>query len=619
MNLNLISLLIVSGLSLQVIAERNSDRGSRSWGGQSASATPRSEPAAPARSAPAPMSMPSAPQSTRSFSAPERTYTPSQTFRSAPVTRQPESAPAPAPQRETPQQFSEPRRSERTFPQPVTQAQPVVQPARQVTPPPSTVQNAPERASRTASTRDHAWGREAPDAANVPSTRAQPATTREETTAPVTIRFPSARGEQEHASRTPSTRNQRGNEVPDVKAVTPTTARPSTPVAPEQRIATPTREPRTFRREETGTVQITPPKTESRVTEKSSSPFIFSDRSRSSRERFEVGSRTPATKTAPLNQAQLQAASLRSPQRTDSRTFGDDRARTAYTSNLQPSPRYPKPLEDRRTPYYSHHYPSHSRHHDYRPMTCYSSRDAFWTAFAFTLGAPLFAPVYVGPFGYSHVSYSTAWHGGGVTVSVGGPAYSYYRPYYRPYYCNTGYIHDGWYHSSAYYGGWRCNWYGGFSYMFNPMPIYRSYYLYEEPQTIVIEQPAPQVVYVNQPAPQVVYVNQPAQQVVEHVQQAPAIPASETPQLQPALPVTTEAQTAQAQENAHCFCACKCNGRVPCICEYACGSEFAYSPDDYTLKGFASYSESLNAELIWSSYAGLDRPEATDVVAGAAD
>jgi hypothetical protein len=146
--------------------------------------------------------------------------------------------------------------------------------------------------------------------------------------------------------------------------------------------------------------------------------------------------------------------------------------------------------------------------------------------------------------------------------------------------------------------------------MFNPMPVYRTYYLYEEPQTIVIEQPAPQVVYVNQPA----------QQVVEYVQQAPATPASEVPQLQAALPtVTAEEQTAQVQEDVPCFCACKCNGRVPCICQYPCGSEFAYSPDEYTLKGFSSYSESLSAELIWSSYAGLDRPEVTDIVAGAAD
>jgi hypothetical protein len=142
--------------------------------------------------------------------------------------------------------------------------------------------------------------------------------------------------------------------------------------------------------------------------------------------------------------------------------------------------------------------------------------------------------------------------------------------------------------------------------MFNPMPVYRTYYLYEEPQTIVIEKPAPQVVYVNQPA----------QQAVVQVQQAPALPASETPQLQAAIPsVTAEAQTAPAQENAQCFCACKCNGRVACICQYPCGSEFAYAPDEYTLKGFASYAESLNNELIWSSYAGLDRPDATDIVA----
>jgi hypothetical protein len=616
MNMNLISLLIVSGLSLQVSAERNSDRGSRSWGGQSASATPRSEPAAPARSAPAPMSIPSAPQSTRSFSAPERTYTPSQTFRSAPVTRQPESAPAPTPQRETTQRFSETPRSERTFTQTVTQPQPVVQPARPVTPPPSTVQSTPERTSRTASTRNHEWGRETPDVANVPATRNQPAATRGEATAPVTIRFPSSRGEQEQASRTPSTRNPRSHEVPDVKTAPPTTARPLTPAAPEQRIAAPTRAPRTFRREEPNTVQITPPRTESRVTEKSSSPFSFSDRSRSSRERLEVGSRTPSTPTTPLNQAQHQATSLRSPQHWDSRTYGNEHNRPAYSSHSKPAP-YAPPKHQ--SSYYSHHYPSHSGHYYHNSHGYHYSEGAFWTAFGLTLGASIFAPVYMGPV-YTSTSYTTAWHGGAVTVSVGGPAYPYYRPFYRPYYCNTGYIHDGWYHSSAYYGGWRGNWYGGFSYMFNPMPVYRSYYLYEEPQTIVIEQPAPQVVYVNQPAPQVVYVDQPAQQAVEHVQQAPAMPARETPQLQAALPsVTAEAQSAQAQENAPCFCACKCNGRIACICEFACGSEFAYSPEDYTLSGFASYAESLNAELIWSSYAGLDRPEATDIVAGAGD
>lgn len=558
MNMNLISLLIVSGLSLQVIAERNSDRSSRWGSGQSASATPRAEPAPTLRSAPAHMSSPSAPQPTRSFSAPERSYTPSQTVRSAPVTRQPESAPAPAPQREITPRFSETRMSERTFTTPVTQPKPVVQSVQRETPPPSTLKSAPERTSRTISTRNHEQGREAAS----------------------------------------------------VKTAPPTTTRPSTPAASELRIAAPTREPRTLRREEPGTVQITPPRTESRVTEKSSSPFSLSERSRSSRERVEVASRKPSTESAPLKQAQLQATSLRSPQRTDSRTYGNDQHRPAYSSHYQPAPHHAPARYNNCNPYYSHHYPSHSGHNYHHSYGYHYSEGAFWTAFGLTLGASLFAPVYMGPV-YTSTSYTTAWHGGAVTVSVGGPAYSYYSPFYRPYYCNTGYIHDGWHHSSAYYGGWRCNWYGGFSYMFNPMPVYRTYYLYEEPQTIVIEKPAPQVVYVNQPA---------QQQVVEYVQQVPATPASELPSAQPALPlVTAEAQTVQAQENAHCFCACKCNGRIACICEYACGSEFAYSPDDYTLKGFASYAESLNNELIWSSYAGLDRPEATDIVAGAAD
>ena len=71
-----------------------------------------------------------------------------------------------------------------------------------------------------------------------------------------------------------------------------------------------------------------------------------------------------------------------------------------------------------------------------------------------------------------------------------------------------------------------------------------------------------------------------------------------------------------ATPETRCFCACKCNGRVPCICEYPCGSEFAYSPEDYTLGGFSSYADSLNKELIWSSYAGLDRSEPEAYVAG---
>lgn len=594
MNLNLISLLIVSGLSLQVIAERSSDRGGRFGSGQSASYTPRSEPAAPARSAPAPMSMPSAPQPTRSFSAPERSYTPSQTYKAAPVTRQAESAPAPAPQRETQNNFIQSRHTERT----ITPAQPTVQPAQPTVQKPTSVQANPGieqvHTERSPSTRNQ-WGRSDNNVVPASQPQTQPVTT------PQQPGTPAPTASQARNERTPTLRSQRGRDEPSVGSASPTTAPSAGPTKP-QNISPTSRETNNNRWEERRSVTITPPRAAPIATSKSASPFSFSDRSRSSGERFEVGSRTPSTQTAPLKQAQFQAASLRSPQTMDSRSYGNDRNRPAYSSHNKPAPCAPPKHHNS---YYSHHYPSHSGHyyHGY-----HYSEGAFWTAFGLTLGASILAPVYMGPV-YSSASYTTAWHGGAVTVSVGGPAYSYYSPYYRPYYC-TGYIHDGWHHSSAYYGGWRSNWYGGFSYMFNPYPVYRTYYLYEEPQTIVIEQPAPQVVYVEKPA----------QQTVEYVQQAPALPASETPQLQAALPsVAAEAQSAQAQESARCFCACKCNGRIACVCEYACGSEFAYSPDDYTLKGFASYSESLNAELIWSSYAGLDRPEATDIVAGAAD
>jgi hypothetical protein len=285
--------------------------------------------------------------------------------------------------------------------------------------------------------------------------------------------------------------------------------------------------------------------------------------------------------TSPIRQAQHQAVSLRSPQHVV------ETRHPTYNNS-----------------YYEHHYP---QQHE-RPEMRYSNHSAFWRTFGFTLGASLFAPLYIAPVIYPARSYySTTWYGGPVAVSVS--SWSPYPAYaYRPYYCHTGYIHSGWHYSSAYYGGWRGNWYGGFSYIFNPTPVYSSYYLYDEPQTIVVQQPAPQVVYVNPPA-------LPAEPPQESILET----APFTTQPQPALEPATTAQTPPADENTRCFCACKCNGRVPCICEYACGSEFAYSPADYTLKGFASYAESLNTELIWSSYAGLDRAEPEALVAGAAE
>jgi len=333
---------------------------------------------------------------------------------------------------------------------------------------------------------------------------------------------------------------------------------------------------RTARTEQPQRVQITPPsRTAPRPTVKVSTPFVNNERS--------------STQPEPTR-----------------RVSSMQHDRPQYELNTQ---RHPEPVRTTYHPpdthnYHSRHYPTH-QYNTYRPVTCYSGRDAFWNAFSFALVAPFVAPLYVAqvvdPFPVRTVT--TTWQSGSVAVSVS--SRSTYPVYtYSPYYCSSAWgHHDGWQHSNVYYGGWRSSWYGGFSYMFNPYPVYRSYYLYEEPQTIVIQQPAQQVVYINQPV-----------QPVAPVQGSLGI---FEPQQQPvATPPPAEAKQVEAAPEP-CFCACKCNRRVPCICEYACGSEFNYSPEAYTLVDFISYSESLNAELIWSSYAELDRPEATDVVAEA--
>lgn len=323
---------------------------------------------------------------------------------------------------------------------------------------------------------------------------------------------------------------------------------------------------------------------------------------------------TPPSRTAPRTTVNVRSPSIlnehSSPQPAPTTRVSSTRyAPPPYALTTQ---RHPEPVRTTYHPPDTHNY--HSRqtptHHynSYRPVTCYSERDAFWNAFSFAMVAPLVAPLYfaqvVDPFPVRTVT--TTWNSGAVAVSVS--TRSTYPVYttYRPYYCSSAWgYHDGWHHSNVYYGGWRSSWYGGFSYMFNPYPVYRTYYLYEEPQPIVIQQPAQQVVYINQPAQQVA----PAQG---------SIGIFDTPQQPVAAPLPAETQKV-ANTPAPCFCACKCNGRVPCICEYACGSEFNYSPEAYTLVDFISYSESLNAELIWSSYAELDRPEATDFVAEAGD
>ncbi|MEI6646706.1 MAG: hypothetical protein WCP12_11795 [bacterium] len=595
MNLNQITVLVVSSLSFHVLADRNSDRGGRWGGGQSDSSSTRTE-------SPAPTSRYSAPQATERTFVPsqqapaERSYTPSQSFRGEQSRTRTEPFSTPEPQRQIHQRAVVTPRQEQNIAPTITQTQPIVQPTQPVAMP-----RQPTSASRNTFQDVH---RESERTSRIPTERSS----RERTMTPVAQAQPVAQPTQPVAMPRQPTSVSRTT-FPDVNRESERTSR-----IPTER---PSHVTYTQPRESSRTVQIATPKTDRHSTVKESSPVAFTDRSSSRHNRDADSPRTSVIQTSPMSQAQHQAVSLHPSQLVDSRTresshdrAGSSSRATAFTpavkmshaSSYHPETRQP----NYNNIYYAHHYP---QHHD-RPEIRYSNNSAFWRAFGFTLGASMVAPFYMGAVMYP-ASYSVAtWQTGPVTFSVSSrSAYSGYA--YRPYYYNTGYIHDGWHYSSAYYGGWRGNWYGGFSYMFNPTPVYSSYYLYDEPQPIVIQQPAQQVVYVNQPA----QPNEPMQESFI----AP-VPAPVTTPPQPALEsATAEVQPPPASEMTRCFCACNCNGRVPCICEYACGSEYAYSPDEYTVKEFSSYSESLNKELIWSSYAGLDRAEPEALVAEATE
>ena len=618
MNLNLLSLLIVSGLSLHVLADRNGDRGGRWGSGQAGSTSPRTESAAPATYTPAPTTRYAAPQATeRTFTptqqAPaERAYTPSQTFKSEPTRTRTESFQTQEPQRQTQQRVTVTPRYEQKASPAVAQTQPVVQPTQPVampqhpiTTPRNTFQDVPSKPERTS--RATTYTRSHQEREKTGLAQAQPVVKPTQPAAIPRNTSHGARVEPESTSRVvPSTREHQEREKPAIVQTQPV-VKPTQPVTTPRGIE-PSREIGTQRHEQTRTVQITPPRTDRRIAEKASSPFIFENKTPSRHEREGETTRAPVMGTSPISQSQHQAVSSRAPQHADSRTREPDHYRQAPPSHSSvvsslSLTRYPT----YKSTYYSQNYPSHAEQR-YRPETGHNRSSSFWQAFGFTIGASLLAPFYIAPVVYPTRSYyGTTWYSSPVVVSVS--TRSHYPTYaYRPYYYNTGTIHNGFHHSSAYFGGWRGNGYGGFSYISNPTPVYSSYYLYEEPQTVVIQQPAPQVVYANQPA-------QPVGPPQESILDA----APPTTQPQPAFePATAAVQTPPAEENARCFCACKCNGRVPCTCEYACGSEFAYSPDEYTLKGFSSYSESLNKELIWSSYAGLDRAEPEALVASGA-
>ncbi len=248
------------------------------------------------------------------------------------------------------------------------------------------------------------------------------------------------------------------------------------------------------------------------------------------------------------------------------------------------------PQTEHRNTYYGGHNSHDYDHHDYD----------------YPYSHHAFSPVWCGPVVYpASRCFGFSWSNGsyGLSFASYSPAYAYNTRYYDSWSCG------GWGYSDVYYGGWNNNWYGGFSYVYNPWPVYRTCYLYD---------PAPVVVYESAPVvtrTETVYVTEPAttSYVVQNTGAAPALQ-------QPAATVTETQQTvwaaAPAVERAEtgatsCFCPCHCNGQRPCTCNYPCGAEYSVSADQLNLSlGYSSYAETLNPETIWTSYAGLDRWDA---------
>ena len=202
---------------------------------------------------------------------------------------------------------------------------------------------------------------------------------------------------------------------------------------------------------------------------------------------------------------------------------------------------------------------------------------------------PYFYPYYYPQYyAYPACGFGFSWSSGSFGLSLFSytPAYSTF--YYDSWHCG------GWGYSRIYHDCWRSGWYGGISYIYNPWPVYRTIYLYDT---------APAVINA-----ETVYVTEPSNVVYNTAQ-----PASQTSVAAPAPAVWDSAPAEERAETLanRCFCRCGCNGQRPCVCEYPCGSEYAWQPEDFDLSlDYASYSETLDPETIWLSYANLDYLEA---------
>lgn len=204
-------------------------------------------------------------------------------------------------------------------------------------------------------------------------------------------------------------------------------------------------------------------------------------------------------------------------------------------------------------------------------------------------------------------SLSFGWYSPGLALgfSTGHMGYTPWPATYG-WYGNWGYHPSSLYYSS--FGlSWYSGWWGGYYHLHNPWPAYHSYSYYE---------PAPLVTRT-----EYVYVQQPASATI--IDSAPVIvePATTYPTQSYLLPETTnnapviiesplsngDLSSTPTSLIPSCFCACQCNGERPCVCEFPCGMEFAWDPNEFNLHNtFISFTEEPRIEAIWMAYAGLN-------------
>ncbi len=246
------------------------------------------------------------------------------------------------------------------------------------------------------------------------------------------------------------------------------------------------------------------------------------------------------------------------------------------------------------------YYNGHNNHHGHDDHHGHDNHhDDHWSFY--------FGSSWYGPAAYPGIGLGFAWSNGHTAFSFG----SYWPTYYSTRYYDSWHC-GGWGYSNLYYDGCRDGWYGGISYIYNPWPVYRTYYY--EPAPVVVYEPAPvvtrtEIVYTTQPATTSYVIESPAPPTYtatspatapQIVQSAPA--PTQIVQAAPAVPGT------EMPASERCFCQCHCNRQRPCTCDYPCGAEFADIGEAFNLSYvYESYAESLDPETIWSSYAGLDR------------